>query len=255
MTTLRKRAHSATRHLSVVYAALVATLTCTACANTPSEQPVQVDSARSTQSLKKLPRKPGELTAVTIYEFRSSVPEISARGTTDMFKTALVNSGQFRVVERARLNEGVMREKQVNAARLSTGKSARAPLTDARYIFEGAITQANAGETQRAASFGVAGAQVGGSTNRDVIGIDVRVVDVASGEIVAVVTIRKAIASDSVGVSGLGNLLGTVLAQKGKNTPYVPDVQVQQQRKQSVDEALRAAIDQSVVELSKRFMQ
>ena len=234
-------------------AAAAFTLLLTACANTSAYEAPRVDAAPSTQAVKALPRKPGELTTVSIYEFRSAVTEIPARGTTDMFKTALVNSGQFRVVERARLNEGVMREKQINAAGLSGGKSAREKLTEAKYIFEGTITHANAGETQRSSAFGIGGAQVGGSTNRDVIGIDVRVVSVASGEIVGVVTVRKAIGSQTQSVSGLGNLLGTVLAQQGKSTAYVPDVQFQQQHKESLDTALRAAIDQAVIELAGRF--
>lgn len=223
------------------------------CANAPAYEAPHVDAAPSTPAIKALPRKPGELVTVSIYEFRSAVSEIPARGTTDMFKTALVNSGQFRVVERARLNQGVIPEKQLNASGLSAGKSAKDKLLEAKYIFEGAITEANAGQTQRSGGFSVAGAQIGGSTNRDVIGVDVRVVEVATGAIVAVVTVHKAIASDSSSVSGLGGLLGTVLAQQGKSTAYVPDVQLQQQRKQSLDVALRAAIDQAVIELANRF--
>ena len=223
------------------------------CADVPVQEPARVDAAASTRQLKALPRKTSELIPVSIYEFRSTVSEIQARGATDMFKTALVNSGQFRVVERARLNEGVIREKQLNAGGLSAGRSATQKLTEARYLFEGAITQANAGETQRAGAFGIAGAQIGGSTNRDVIGVDVRVVEVGTGDIVAAVTVQKAITGDSVNVSGIGSLIGTVLAQRGKSTTYVPDVQLQQQRKQSLDVALRAAIDQAVAELAERF--
>jgi len=223
------------------------------CADLPVQEMARVDASASTRQLRALPRKTGELTPVSIYEFRLSVSEIPARGATDMFKTALVNSGQFRVVERSRLNEGVIREKQLNAGGLSGGTSATAKLTEAKYLFEGAITQANAGETQRSGAFGIAGAQIGGSTNRDVIGVDVRVVEVGSGDIVAAVTVQKAIAGDSANVSGIGSLLGTILAKQGKSTTYVPDVQVQQQRKQSLDVALRAAIDQAVAELAERF--
>lgn len=224
-----------------------------ACANTPTHEPPQVDRSASTEALKRLPRKTGELIAVTIYEFRSSVGEIPARGSTDMFKTALVQSGQFRVVERARLDDGVIREKQLNASGLSSGKSAATLLTGAKYIFEGAITEANANETQRSGAIRIAGAELGASSNRDVLAIDVRVVDAASGEIVSVVTIRKSIASDSTSVSGIGNLIGTLLSRKGKSTTYVPDVQLQQQRKESLDLALRAAIDQAVIELVNRI--
>jgi len=237
-----------------LHAAAAATLAClAACAGTPTAEVPQVDHAASTQALKKLPRKAGERIAVAIYEFRSSVGEIPARGSTDMFKTALVQSGQFRVVERARLNEGVMREKQLNASGLATGKAGSEQLTGARYIFEGSITEANASQTQRSAGFSVAGMELSGSSNKDVIGIDVRIVDAASGDIVDVVTVRKVVASDSAGGSGIGNLVGTMLAKKGKSTTYVPDVQLQQQRKESLDVALRAVIDQAVVELAGRF--
>ncbi len=225
----------------------------TACANTPSYEAPRVDASASTQLLKQLPRKQGELVAVSIYEFRSTVNEIAARGATDFFKTALVQSGQFRVVERSRLNEGVIREKQLNASGLTSGKSGTEVLTAAKYIFEGAITEANAGETQRAGAIRIAGAEIGGSSNRDVIGIDVRVVDVGTSEVVGVVTVKKTVNSDSSNMSGLGNLIGAVLSRKGKNTAYVPDVQLQQQRKESLDSALRAAIDEAVIELSRRF--
>lgn len=235
----------------------LATLACAmslaACAGTPTAEAPQVDGATSTQALKRLPRKAGDRIAVSIYEFRSSVSEIAARGSTDMFKTALVQSGQFRVVERSRLNEGVIREKQLNAAGLSTGKAGADPLTGARYIFEGSITEANASQTQRSGGFAIAGMELSGSSNKDVIGLDVRIVDVANGDVVDVVTVRKSVASDSVGVGGIGNAIGNVLARKGRSTTYVPDVQLQQQRKESLDVALRAAIDQAVIELAGRF--
>jgi curli biogenesis system outer membrane secretion channel CsgG len=224
-----------------------------ACANTPTYEAPRVDASASTIALKQLPRKQGELVAVSIYEFRSTVSEIAARGATDFFKTALVQSGQFRVVERSRLNEGVIREKQLNSSGLTSGKSATEVLTPAKYIFEGAITEANAGETQRAGAIRIGGAEIGGSSNRDVIGIDVRVVDVGTSEVVGVVTVKKAVNSDSSNVSGLGNLIGSVLARAGKSSAYVPDVQLQQQRKESLDGALRAAIDEAVIELSRRF--
>lgn len=54
-----------------------------------------------------------------------TAPAIEARASTDDLQSALVNIGQFRVVEQAQLNAGVMREKQINSAGLSDGKSAR----------------------------------------------------------------------------------------------------------------------------------
>jgi curli biogenesis system outer membrane secretion channel CsgG len=240
-------------HTSWRAATLAATALVSACAATPAAEPARVDSAMSTQALRSLPRRSGELVAVSIYEFRSSVGEIAARGTTDMFKTALVQSGQFRVVERSRLNEGVVREKQLNASGLSSGTSASDVLTAAKYIFEGSITEANASQTQRSGAIRIAGAEFGGSTHKDVLGIDVRVVDVATGEVVNVVTVHKSITSDSTSVSGIGNLIGTVLSKNGRSPTYTPDIQMQQQRKEGLDAALRAAIDQAVIELAHRL--
>lgn len=233
--------------------AVAAATLLSACAAMPVAEPPRVDAATSTQALKRLPRRSGALLPVSIYEFRSSVGEIAARGSTDMFKTALVQSGQFRVVERSRLADGVVREKQLNASGLSSGKSAGEVLTAPKYIFEGSITETNPSQTQRSGAVRVAGVEFGGGTNQDMLGIDVRVVDVASGDIVHAITVRKAIASASASVSGIGNLIGTVLARKGKDTTFVPDVQLQQQRKESLDAALRAVIDQAVIELAQRL--
>ncbi len=79
------------------------------------EEEPQMDNSATTQKLESLPRVEGNRKVVTIYEFRSSVPEISAAAATDMFTTALIKSGTFTVAERERLNQGVAFEKQLNA--------------------------------------------------------------------------------------------------------------------------------------------
>jgi len=77
------------------------------CASTPTAEAPRVDSAASTQSSGSL-RASGRAGGGFDLRFRSSVGEITARGSTDMFTTALIQSGQFRVVERSRLNDGVI---------------------------------------------------------------------------------------------------------------------------------------------------
>lgn len=191
----------------------------TACASTPFSEAPRVDSSTNTTAFKSLPPD-RQLIAISNYEFRSIVRESSPRGGTDMFKSAMFRSGQFRVVKRARLKEGVVREKQLNASGLSSGKSASEMLTSAKYIFEGANAEAKASETQRSGLIRVASAEFdGGSSNRDVLAIDVRVVDVVIGDIVIV---RKSIGSDATSGSGIGNLIGTVLSKMGKSTPLFP---------------------------------
>lgn len=239
------------RRVFIVVLAAAAQLT--GCASAPVPDAPTVASTPATQALKKLPRKDGEPVAVSIYEFRSSLSEVSGRTATDMFKTALVQSGQFRVVERARLNEGVLREKQMNAQGMTSGNGAQVLLREARYVFEAAVTEANASERQRSAAINIAGLEFGGGTNRDTIAIDVRIVDAANGDIVDSITVKKTLKADNSYVGGFGALLGNVLTQKRRNSAYVPDARADSKNREGVDSALRAAIDLAVLELAKRF--
>lgn len=190
---------------------------------------------------------------VAIYEFRSGVSEIGARAATDMFVTALVKSGRFRVVERSRLNEGVVREKQLNANGLASGDVGGAQLQGARFLFEGTLSEANASEDQHASGVSVGGMEIGGGSNRDVLAIDVRVVDVSSGEVLDVVTAERSVTATSSSFSGVGNLLSAVAGARGYGVPVVPDVHVQQQHRDSVDAAVRSAIEAAVATLGERF--
>jgi curli biogenesis system outer membrane secretion channel CsgG len=190
---------------------------------------------------------------VAIYEFRSGVSEIGARAATDMFVSALVRSGRFRVVERSRLNEGVVREKQLNANGLATGDVGGTQLQGARFLFERALSQANASEDQHASGVGIGGMEIGGGSNRDVLAIDVRVVDASNGEVLDVVTVTRKVDATSSSFSGVGNLLSAVAGARGYGVPVVPDVHVQQQHRESVDSAVRSAIEEAVARLGERF--
>lgn len=190
---------------------------------------------------------------VTIYEFRSQLPSLSASSATDMFTTALVQTGRFRVVERQRMNEGVVREKQLQQSGWAEGDAALHPLRGAKYVLEGTVSEANVAEQARSGGVNVAGMQLGGGKSRDSIVIDVRVVDVANGDVLDAVTVRKQISATSKGVSGVGSLLGTVISRQGKDTTYVPDVEAQSQARGGIDTALRAAIDDAVMQLAQRF--
>lgn len=230
----------------------------TGCADVPTSAPATVDrpyvaAPRTVSAEKKIPHPAGQPVAVAIFEFRSSVTEIQARGATDMFINALVHAGPFKVVERSQMNQGLLIEKQAGSQGLSSGNAANTKLRGAEYLFEGTISEANSSETQRTGSVAVAGMSVGGGKNKDVIAIDVRVVDAGTGDILDTVTVRKSVKSDSASVSGIGNLVSTLMAQRGVSSPYTPDVNVAQQRKESLDGTLRACIDEAVAELAARF--
>ncbi|MDZ7651284.1 MAG: CsgG/HfaB family protein [Burkholderiaceae bacterium] len=213
----------------------------------------QTDASSGAQQLKKLPRKQGERVAVTIYEFRSMLPALSARTATDMFTTALVQSGQFRVVERGRVNEGVVREKQLQQAGWATGNAAQQPLRGAQYIFEGTVSEANVQESANSGGINIAGMQIGGGKSQDSIVIDLRIIDAANGDVLDALTVRKPVVATSAGVNGVGSLAATILGRRGKDTTYVPDVQAQNQQREGIDGATRAAIEEAVLQLAKRF--
>jgi curli biogenesis system outer membrane secretion channel CsgG len=232
-------------HLTLA-APIVAIALLSGCADQPSSERIRPQTeAAAPISAKKLPRTAGEPVAVAIYEFRSSVGELAARGTTDMFVTALAHNSTFRVVERAQMQQGLMTEKQLNSQGLTTGTAARQQLRT--------VSEANAAETQRGGSVGLAGVSVSGDKGHDTVAIDVRIVDAATGDILDAVALRRSIKSDAASVSGVGSLLRVAIDRRGGNSAYVPEIDVAQQRKQSLDEALRGLINDAVAQLAARF--
>ena len=202
-----------------------------------------------------LPRKSSDArVAVAIYEFTSNLPEISPRGATEQFKTALVQSGQFRVVERARLDRGVVREKQMNAAGQTTGSSSQQPLRGAEYIFEAEITELGSGTRTSSNGVNIGGLQIGGARNNDEFGIDISIVDANTGAVVDAISVRKRMKGAARSIGGVGALINRVRAEKGKGgVAYSPEVQHQSTSKDSFDAVLREAIEDAVYELAKRF--
>lgn len=202
-----------------------------------------------------LPRKSSDArVAVAIYEFTSNLPEISPRGATEQFKTALVQSGQFRVVERARLDRGVVREKQMNAAGQTTGSTSQQQLRGAEYIFEAEITELGSGTRTSSNGVNIGGLQIGGASNRDEFGIDVSIVDANTGDVVDAISVRKRLKGAARSVGGIGALINRVRAEKGKSgVAYSPEVQHQSTSKDNFDAVLREAIEEAVHELAKRF--
>jgi curli biogenesis system outer membrane secretion channel CsgG len=170
-----------------------------------------------------------------------------------MFTTALIKSGQFRVVERQRLQQDIVSEKQLNAAGQTTGDTAKVQLRGVQYIFEGIVSEANASEDTHQASVNIGGLQLGHGVNKDSIAIDVRVVDANTGDILDSIDVSKVLNDTSSGIGGTAALVGAVAAMRGRQvSPFVPDVNVQNSHKESVNQALRACLEAAVLELVKR---
>lgn len=186
---------------------------------------------------------------VTIYQFKSEVPELSPASATDMFITALVKTRTFAVLERQRLEESVYLEKQLNQQGVAAGNVGDVRLTGADYIFVGTITEANAASNRSgvAGSFKGLGVESSGTTGE--IGVDVRVLDARTGAVLDAVNTRKKIEESGVSVSGVGSFLRSVTG----HAPPGSDVSIANERKESMDRALRGAIEEAVNILAKRW--
>jgi len=242
------------RFKSWLMALALSSCTCISWAGGAGEPAPAVDEAAAAKALESLPPVPlDQRVPVTIYEFHSGVQTVSVTAATDIFTTALVKSSQFRVVERQRLNQGVVYEKQLNAAGQTTGNLAQKQLRGARYIFEGTVSEANASEDQHQGGIAVGGMNLGGGTNKDVIAVDVRILDGETGDILDSVTVRRTLKGSTSSVSGAGALLSTIGSLHGRTaSPLIPDVNYQGAHQESVDKALRACIEASVLEIIKR---
>ncbi len=209
-----------------------------------------IDKSSTTKKLESLPRAAqGNRKVVTIYEFRSSVSEVSGAAATDMFTTALIKSGSFAVAERQRLNQGVALEKQLNAQGQTTGQVAQYQLKGAEFIFEGTVSEANPNESKTGIGGVFRGLGLETSGEKAVMGIDVRVVSAATGEVLDSVNVRKPIKAGGFSLSGVGSIVQSYT----KTNLQGADVGVSHEGREGVDEALRACIEEAVYQLVKRY--
>jgi curli biogenesis system outer membrane secretion channel CsgG len=83
--------------------------------------------------------------------------------------------------------------------------------------------------------------------------MDVRVLSVATGEVLDAVNVRKSVEASNTSLGGVGSLLESVASARGKSLRgLTPDVNYQSSRRESMDQALRALIELAVFELAKR---
>jgi curli biogenesis system outer membrane secretion channel CsgG len=218
-------------------------------------------SPDSLPQVNKLPNEPrtgayANLPAVTIREFRSSVQEVTARGATDMFMTALIKTHKFRVLERARMNEGIAQEKALNQQGITTGDIGHSRYAGAGFIFEGTVSESNANAESTSLGLSLGGMGAGKSTTKGIIGIDVRVVDIESGEVLDAINVRKEILGEETSAGGITTALANVLTHGRGNAvtdALAPSDTITSARQGSVDSALRLAIEEAVNEIAKNF--
>ena len=224
----------------------------------PSSGPMQLPHQGNLQNAptSKASARFADRPTVTIREFRSSVAEVTPRGATDMFMTALVKTRKFRVLERARMAEGIGAEKALNQQGMTTSQSGQAQYVGASYMFEATVSEATTDANKTSFSLGVAGAAAGKGWSSDTIAIDVRVTDVESGIVVDAIDVRREIKGVETKVGGVTTAL-TNLLTRGRGgalaEALAPTDEYVNARKDSVDKALRDAIEEAVNEIAKRF--
>ena len=215
--------------------------------------PTQMPQLAPTQDSQS--RRHANRATVTIREFRSSVQEIAPRAATEVFVTALVETGKFRVLERVRMTEGLMQEKALNQQGLVSGQAADVKLVAAKYIFEGTVSEAQL--DQNTTSMGLSILGIGGKKtySRDTIGIDVRVIEVDSGVVADAIKVRKHIKGSATEVGGIGDAVTNVLSQKflGGAVQSAGSKEFESKDKESLDNALRLAIEEAVQKIATRF--
>jgi len=207
------------------------------------------DNSATSRKLANQPQHQGPKKTVTIYEFKSEVPEISAQSSTDMFTTALVKSHTFLVLERQRLEGSVYREKQMNQQGMTTGNVGNKQMTGADYIFVGAVTEANPTESRTGLAGTFKGLGVEKSGEKGEIGLDVRVLDAGTGAVIDAINVRKKISEGGYSVSGLGGFMNSMTNGKLGSA----DASVSHDKKEGVDKALRACIEEAIYQLASRY--
>lgn len=228
-------------------------ITKTTHANAEGKDPV-VDRSSTTKKLEALGKlELAKRPLVTVYEVTSNVNEIDPRAATAMFTTALIKSRQFRVMERAKIAGGVAKERELNQTGVTSGDIATKQIKGANVIFEATFSEATPAKETKSGGFSIGGLQLGGGSNKDEVGLDVRVLSAGTGEVLDAINVRKQVEASKSSVSGVGALIDNIASVKGKDLKgFTPDANIETARKEGMDRALRALIEMAIVELAKR---
>ncbi len=121
--------------------------------------------------------------AVINFEDRSGYGHNIGRGVADMLVTSLVESDKFIVIERAELDE-ILKEQGLGQTGLVTPQSAAevGKLLGLQRIITGSITEF--GSKQDKVGGGIGGFNIGVSTTTARVAVDLRIINVNTGEIV-----------------------------------------------------------------------
>jgi curli biogenesis system outer membrane secretion channel CsgG len=122
-------------------------------------------------------------------------------GLADLLSSALVESGQFIVVERPTLSDVLSEQKLAGSGLVVQEGAARAGnLIGASLLVKGAVTEFSLTAGGGGFGVGVAGFGLGVKSQKASIGLDIQVIDSTTGQVLSSFPIRETVSSKSVGI-------------------------------------------------------
>ena len=105
-------------------------------------------------------------------------------GMTDQLTDALMQSGQFVVLERETLSDVMEEQDLASSGRTMKSKSAATgKLTSAQILIKGAITEFESKSSGGGAGIGFGGVNIGGKSEEAHVGLIIRLIDTTTGEV------------------------------------------------------------------------
>ena len=81
------------------------------------------------------------------------------------------------------------------------------------------------------------------------IGLDVRIIDAKTGEVIDAVNVRKKVETGGFSVKGIGSFLQSFTSTNLGGA----DTSISRDTREGIDKALRACIDEAVFQIARRF--
>ncbi|HEY5040671.1 MAG TPA: CsgG/HfaB family protein [Verrucomicrobiae bacterium] len=107
-------------------------------------------------------------------------------GMADQLTDALMQSGQFTVMERENLKDVVGEEDLANSGRVQKSQSAQTgKLVSAQILVQGTITEFENNSSGGSKGFGIGGFHIGSSKSDAQVGLIIRLIDTTTGEVLA----------------------------------------------------------------------
>ena len=122
-------------------------------------------------------------------------------GLADLLSSALVESGQFIVVERPTLSDVLSEQQLAGSGLVAQEGAARAGnLIGAGLLVKGAVTEFSVVAGGGGFGVGVAGFGLGVKNQKASIGLDIQVIDSTTGQVISSFPVRESVSSRSLGI-------------------------------------------------------